>query len=105
MFRDQCLDVSEVQEMNELFMALPWQGFGKAVGWHLGCRNPANRDVASLDLLTKPVIMDVDMFQLCSEYRPLLLHDGDSLFIITEDGSVSSVFEVQSYVSEETLPP
>jgi hypothetical protein len=63
-------------------MTLSRKRLCKAVRGHLGCRYPANKDLTTLDFLTKPVMMNVNVFELSLEDWLFFLKKSDSLLIV-----------------------
>ena len=63
-------------------MALSRQHLSEPVGRHISCRQPVDDNLLPLDFLPKPVLVDIDVFQLGVELRFLLVDDPHRLRVI-----------------------
>ena len=57
-------NIYQIQLLYPCFVLLTRQDFSKAIGSHFGRRDPLNVDLFVLDLLSKPVLIDVNMLKL-----------------------------------------
>ena len=99
----RCRD--KVEDVNELLVSLYRERFGEAVRRHLGSGNPTDTDMPLFYFLAKPMVMDINVFQLCPKRRLFSLQYGDCLHVVAKYRCVAIFLEIQPYVFEQSPPP
>ena len=69
-------------------MSLPWQGLGKPVGRHFGGADPFCLNSSLLNLLSKPVIGNINVLKFCGEQWRFLGEETDRLLVVAADSGV-----------------
>jgi hypothetical protein len=61
------------------------QRLRKTVGDHVFCRHIYHLDLVPLDLLSQPVIVDIDVSEFCSQLGGFLIYQPDCLCVVALD--------------------
>ncbi|KAI9776839.1 MAG: hypothetical protein M1816_005070, partial [Peltula sp. TS41687] len=73
-----------------------------SVGWHVGSRNPLNLESSFLNLLSKPMLVDVNMPETGDEFWCFFGEETDGLEIVAEDNAL--LVKLESDCLEEPGP-
>ena len=66
---DLYFNINKIKSVDEFPMPLYGQRFGETICRHFGSADPTDIDTSVLYFLSKSMIMDINMFQLCPQCR------------------------------------